>query len=356
MRPGLLSLVFSAAAAAQQPHIANARLEARPAASGLEPAIQSILRAQSSPAQSNPAWIGYSVPIVAGDHQMCCWNNGVAGGCTLEPRAGDRTVVVGGNRTVQLEGSPYLTVLLRAESGAVGKVRTFTPDCDLDAGGLPFYWLNDVKPAESIRYLTGLAKTPGASREEQRRDNSAVSAIALHADPSADSALESLTAVDQPDAIRRNAVFWLGNARGRRGFEIVSRIARTDPNDKLREHAVFALTQNKDPEAIRTVVDIARNDKAPKVREQALFWLAQRATRQVAETELQRAIDNDPETEVKKKAVFGLTQMPGNEGIPLLIQVAKTNRNPAVRKQAMFWLGQSKDPRAVSFFEDVLTR
>ena len=137
---------------------------------------------------------------------------------------------------------------------------------------------------------------------------------------------------------------------------MVSRIARTDPNDRLREHAVFALTQNKDPEAIRTVIEVARNDKVARVRGQALFWLAQRAGKQVAEAELQRAIDNDPETEVKKKAVFGLTQMPENEGIPLLIQVAKTNRNPAVRKQAMFWLGQSKDPRALSFFEEVLTR
>jgi hypothetical protein len=27
-----------------------------------------------------------------------------------------------------------------------------------------------------------------------------------------------------------------------------------------------------------------------------------------------------------------------------------------VRKQAMFWLGQTKDPRAVKFFEEILTR
>jgi len=27
-----------------------------------------------------------------------------------------------------------------------------------------------------------------------------------------------------------------------------------------------------------------------------------------------------------------------------------------VRKQAMHWLGQSRDPRAVSFFEEVLSK
>ena len=41
---------------------------------------------------------------------------------------------------------------------------------------------------------------------------------------------------------------------------------------------------------------------------------------------------------------------------PKLIEVAQNNRNPAVRKQAMFWLGQSNDPRALAFFEKVLSQ
>jgi HEAT repeat protein len=69
---------------------------------------------------------------------------------------------------------------------------------------------------------------------------------------------------------------------------------------------------------------------------------------------IMRALEDDPETEVKKKAVFALSQLPKDEGVPLLIQTAKTNKNPAVRKQAFFWLGQSKDPRALAFFEQVL--
>jgi HEAT repeat protein len=57
---------------------------------------------------------------------------------------------------------------------------------------------------------------------------------------------------------------------------------------------------------------------------------------------------------VKKRAVFALSQLPKDEGIPLLIKVAKTNQNAAVRKQAMFWLGQSKDQRALDFFAEIL--
>ncbi len=354
MRPTLVAWIAVSAALsalAQQPRITNAKLQSRPGGSGLEPAVQSILATQSA-----PAWIGYSVPIIAGDHQSCCWNKGAMGGCSLEPHPSGNAAVLNGNRTVQLEGATQLVVLLRGEANEVGKVRTFTPDCDLDAGGLPVFWLTDVRPGDSVPYLSGLAKDSAGTRVDERRNESAVTALALHADPSADSALESMAAPGQPDSLRRKAIFWLGSARGRRGYDVVSRMVREDPNDKIREHAVFALTQSKEPDAIPAVIRVAREDKVAKVRGQALFWLAQRAERKVAASELTRPIENDPETEVKKKAVFGLSQIPENEGIPMLIQVARANRNAAVRKQAMFWLGQSKDPRALSFFEEILAR
>ncbi len=53
--------------------------------------------------------------------------------------------------------------------------------------------------------------------------------------------------------------------------------------------------------------------------------------------------------------MFALSQLPKDDGVPKLIEVARNNRNPAVRKQAMFWLGQSNDPRALAFFEEVLS-
>jgi hypothetical protein len=68
------------------------------------------------------------------------------------------------------------------------------------------------------------------------------------------------------------------------------------------------------------------------------------------------AIERDPETDVKKRAVFALSQLPDGEGVPRLIEVAEHHSNAAVRRQAMFWLGQSKDPRALAFFERILLR
>ena len=105
----------------------------------------------------------------------------------------------------------------------------------------------------------------------------------------------------------------------------------------------------------RSLIELARDYQVAKIRSDALFWLAQRAGQQATAT-IAEAIDRDPDTEVKKRAVFALSQLPRDEGIPKLIDVAKANRNPAVRQQAMFWLGQSNDARALKFFEDVLLK
>jgi hypothetical protein len=354
MKTAIACCVISIAAGgafAQQPRISNARMETRSAGTGLEAAFNGIVSGQTT-----PAWLGYAVPILPGDRQMCCWQNNAMCGCSLEPVNGvDSGTTVTNNQTVKLEGPTHLAILFRVENREVGKIRTFTPECSIDAGGLPFVWLSDVKPAESIKLLESLAKQDAAGRRDiTRRGDAAVMSIALHADPAADRALEDLVAPNEAEPIRRQAASWLGTARGKRGFEILSRVVRDDPSDKIREHAVFALTQSKEPDALAPVIRAAHEDKSPHVRGQALFWLAQRAGAKVAETAIGDAIANDPETEVKKKAVFALTQMPHEEGVPLLIQVARTNHNPAVRKQAMFWLGQSKDPRALAFFEEVL--
>jgi HEAT repeat protein len=99
----------------------------------------------------------------------------------------------------------------------------------------------------------------------------------------------------------------------------------------------------------------SRAGKEARLRGDALFWVARRAGAKAMDT-VSNAIDKDPDSEVKKKAVFALSQMPKDEGVPKLIDVARTNRNVEVRRQAMFWLGQSGDPRALKFFEEVLRR
>jgi hypothetical protein len=312
-------------------------------------------------ASPGPRWIGYSQPIVAGNHRMCCFSSVsgfgkgrfCCGGCALE-RDSSFTIGDDGDRHAELEGSGGLVVLLRAERGRIGRVRTLDDECGIDAGGLPFVWLTDVRPEESIALLGSIVRQMDDDGHEDAF-GSALAAVALTAHPSADALLESLLARGQPPELRRQAAFWTGNSRGARGFEILRRVIPNDPDDDFRRHGTFALSQSSAPAAIDLVISMAKTDSDPEVRGQALFWLAQRAGDRAAQA-IDNAIRDDPDEEVKKKAVFALSQLPRGEAVAELIRVARTNRNAEVRKQAIFWLGQTKDPRALAFIEEILTR
>jgi hypothetical protein len=358
--PLVLLLLAANFAVAQKPNLTNAKVQEVSAAGGLKPAVDSIMQKQTS-----PLWIGYRIPAAAKERTMCCFDsreqfrgagNNCCMGCRLESARGGSFT---GTTTdcSPPEPLPYAFVFLRAEEQHVGKVRVFSADCPLDFAGLPVYWLEDVKPEQSVDLLAGLAVSSNPEGEYSKKDapRQAVMALAMHDTPAADQALEKLIQPGQPLALRENVAFWLGVERGKKGLELLRKYVKTDLDDALRKKAAFAFSQSKEPEALKDLLAMARTDPSPRVRGQAIFWLAQIGGRKEAE-QITTAIENDPETEVKKKAVFALSQMHDGEGVPLLINLARTNKNPVVRKQAIFWLGESRDPRALDFLEEILTK
>ena len=350
----------AAAVAAAQPQVGNARVTTQPAGS-----LQQTFRSAVA-AQADVRWIGYTVPVVDGERVMCCYGSGTrwindtvrssgsdcCATCGLEPENQSITRAPAPPAgPVKLEGSGQMIVLFRVSGKEVERIRVFSEECALDAGGREVVWLTGVRPADSVALLESLVSMQ--EDRSNRAGDGAISAIALHGDPAADAALERLLAPAQPQHVRAKIPFWLGNSRGRRGFELLQRVLRSDPSPDVRKKAVFGLSQSKEPNTVSTLIDTARGHEDAAVRGEAVFWLAQKAGSRAAAAITER-IEQDPETEVKKRAVFALSQLPKDEGVPLLIKVARTNTNPVVRKQAMFWLGQSKDARAIEFFAEVL--
>jgi HEAT repeat protein len=348
-------------AAPQQPKITNARLQQLSAASGLRPTIDNIVQKQSG-----PLWLGYRIPTVAKERTMCCFDSidgaeaaqaNCCSGCRVESEKG---VSINGKVSdcTPPEPLPYAFVFLRAEEKQIMRVRVYSANCALDFANLPVYWLEDVKPEQSVQVLAGiaLADSPDESGDgRSRAGRQAVMALAMHDHPAADAAFEKMVQPAQPAPLRENAAFWLGVERGKRGVELLHKYIKEDPDERVRERGTFAFSQSKEPEARKDLIDMARHDQSPRVRGQAIFWMAQIGSRKEAE-QITAAIEDDPDTQVKKKAVFALSQMHNGDAVPLLINLAKTNKNPVVRKQAIFWLGQSKDPRALDFLEEILTK
>jgi hypothetical protein len=122
--------------------------------------------------------------------------------------------------------------------------------------------------------------------------------------------------------------------------------------DAARE-AIFPSTLAQGVTAWPALLRIAKDVERPReTRRQAMFWLGQGAGE--AATAGLTELSDDADREVRLQAVFALSRRPADEGVPALIRIARTHKDPATRRQAMFWLGRSEDPRAVALFEELL--
>jgi HEAT repeat protein len=125
----------------------------------------------------------------------------------------------------------------------------------------------------------------------------------------------------------------------------------------MGEKAILPATLADSANIWPTLIKLARNADLPRsTRTQSVFWLGQAAGEAATANLNSIVLDNSVDREVRESAVFALSQRPREEGIPALIAVARTNKDPEIRKKAMFWLGQSHDPRAIDLFEELLTR
>jgi hypothetical protein len=104
-----------------------------------------------------------------------------------------------------------------------------------------------------------------------------------------------------------------------------------------------------------SLVKIARSPRASEqLRGRAIFWLGQAASEAAGLALDSIASDDRGDREVRKQAIFALSQRSTDEAVPALMRIARTNDDPELRKTALFWLGQSEDPRAVTLFEEIL--
>ena len=338
-----VALFFVAfAALAQQPHIVHGTVTSVAASSDLGAQIRG----------ARTKYVGYAVQEIDGERVMCCFQHfgefRSGGTCSLDHEG---NFFANDDDDGLHRGSDTFAILYRVENGEIARVRNYSTECVLDANGAAVTWIDGVDPRKSVALIISILARPG------HHSDYVMSTLAMHADPSATTELERLLkSSDASDETRGHAAFWLGQTRGRRGFEDVLAIARSQSaSQHLREKAVFAISQSKEPDAIDELIKLAKHDPVAHVRGQALFWLSQKAGKKAAGA-VREALDDDPDQGVREKAVFAVSQLPDDQSVPMLIELMKTHHDPGVRKKAAFWLGQKHDPRALAAIEEVLRK
>jgi hypothetical protein len=234
---------------AQAP-IINAAVEHRAVSNGLARELQAIAQ------QGRTVWVGYRVPIVRSTGfrvnmnptDTCC------GRCRLEP-------------------ATDLIVLAKVDRTGVFELRPEAVDCDIDASGMPLVWLDNVRPDDSVAWLTTIAKetTPRASRLADR----ALTAMAMHAAAAASPALVDFARSGATAQIKGRALFWLAQRAVEEAVPTIANAIDSDPDTEVKKQAVFALSRLPTEEGVPRLIDLARTHRNPDVRRQAFFWLGQ---------------------------------------------------------------------------------
>lgn len=271
-------LVGSSTAGGAQGRISNAKTETRPAAQGLSREVR------AAAARAGVTWIAYRVPMIAGARQMCCFDTisdtSFSGGmCRLESGGGvsmnNGNVRDRNGSRITLEPATEFIVFARLEGGSVNRIRTFTPDCDIDAMNMPVVWLTDVKPDESVTWLASIMTAAPRTSDGDRISNAAMTAVALHSVPSALTTLITTARGDASPKVRGQALFWLAQRAGQQAVATINGAIDNDPDTEVKKKAVFALSQLPKDESIPKLMEFARSHRNAEVRKQAMFWLGQ---------------------------------------------------------------------------------
>jgi hypothetical protein len=271
----VLAVAAAVTSAAAQGRIANARIDTRLLSGSLEREVQAA-------GAGGTTWIGYRTPMVPGQRHICCSDSipsagDCCGRCRLEGGGGVTMSHAGGGdpRRIVLEPPSDLLILARVDDRRVTRLRTFSPDCDIDGDGMPIVWLEQVPAAASIAWLTALVNTTGDREQAGRVIRPALAALALHRDRPALTALIAFARHDQRPEVRNQALFWLAQRAGQEAAGAITDAVQNDPETEVKRRAVFALSQLPKDEGIPLLIQVARTNKNVEVRKQAMFWLGQ---------------------------------------------------------------------------------
>jgi hypothetical protein len=184
---------------------------------------------------------------------------------------------------------------------------------------------------------------PGPVRARLRVDGGQVTDVRITVGPARGSA---------PDAD-------LGLVPAGEAAELMLRIAETT-NGRAADEAIGGAVLADSVSVWRRLLAIARDSvtRSRSTRQSARFWVSRFAASKSAGDgeDIAAANDDGDRDDTRNSAIFALAQLKNHEGVPSLLQVARSHRDPALRRQAMFWLAESGDPRGVALFEEILRR
>lgn len=220
------------------------------------------------------------------------------------------------------------------------------PDPDHEVREQAVFWLHQVRTSEALEALEAIL-AESDDREIQERAIFAISQ--RQGDPEAGRVLRAFAERrDVPTDLRANAIFWIGQSGGNAAATYLMDLYGQLDDQELRERAIFAISQSDAPAARDWLVQRAL-DRGESIenRKNALFWAGQVGA--LNGEQLSTMYETVDDLEMKKQLIFVSSQRSSADGVDFLMRVAREEEDPDLRQSAIFWLGQSNDPRVPEF-------
>jgi HEAT repeat protein len=232
-------------------------------------------------------------------------------------------------------------------------MQTARDDPDRETREQAVFWLGQVRSDRAVTLLEDVLKN---SKDNEIKDK-AIFALSQHGSPRAGQILRDFAERDsETEELREQAIFWLGQKSSEENANYLKGLYTRVKKDALKEKIIFSLSQQRRFGNGEWIMNIALDPKESiEMRKQALFWAGQNGG---ATTESFAALyDKMTDPEIKDQLIFVFSQR-GRDGKALekLMDIAKNDKDKELRGKAVFWLGQSRDPRAVKFLEDLISK
>jgi HEAT repeat protein len=223
-------------------------------------------------------------------------------------------------------------------------------DPDEDVREQAVFWLSQVPGSTPL--LEGILK----GNADEGVKEKALFSISQQNDPRAQQILRDFALRESEDSdLREKAIFWLGQRKSEENTQFLRSLYSRLTDEDLKEKVMFSLSQQRGVGNEQWLMSIVVNQKEDiELRKKALFWAGQSG---VATSELAGLYDRLDDAEIKDHMIFVLSQRQKDAAANnKLFDIAKNEKDPELRKKAIFWLGQSHDPRAQQFLIDLINK
>ena len=224
-------------------------------------------------------------------------------------------------------------------------------DPDAEVREQAVFWLSQVGTDKAVVALDSILRF---TKDPELQDK-AIFALSQHGSQRAQAALHAYAGrEDIGEGLREKAIFWIGQSGSKEDEAFLRSLYGKLKNEELKKKILFSISQTGSKESLGWLVEVARNKAEPlEMRKQALFWAGQNGA---TSADLASLYNSFSERDLREHLIFVLSQQGDRPAADKLVEIAKKDPDPELRKKALFWLGQIDDPRAAEVLEEIISQ